>query len=1088
MSAACKSSSGTAPVLGPLRGGTDVAALRTRLLQVIERHQSGDLAAAVAGYTQVLAVQPRQFDALRLLGAALLGQGKPVQAIEALDRAIDVRQDFVEVWSLRAQALAQVGRVADAAVSLERCVALRPHDPGALNQLALQYAALGRFGDALERTDRALTFAPQAAPLLSNRGVFLGHLGRKIEAVASHERALAIEPEAAPLRANLAKALFEDGRCEDSVAQYDRVLAQQPAAAIWVARAAPLLALGRISTALASCDRALALDPRETSAWAMRGAVLAAMQRPDDALECFDRALASNPKDVDTQFNRALALLTLGRFKEGWEEYESRKQVGHFVTARAPEVAEWDGSQSLHGRGLLVLCEQGLGDAIQFARFLPELARRGARITLGVRAPLRRLMESVAGVDHVVLEGEALPQVELQCALLSVARNLRVTLESIPAAVPYLSAPQESVNRWRDALMARPCRARVGLVVSGNAEHPNDRNRSLKLEQLASLCSNLRAHNCQWHLLQNEIRAIDVPWLATLGIADHREELVDLAETAALVACMDAIVCVDSCVAHLAGALGRPVFVLLPLSSDWRWMLERTDSPWYPSAHLLRQGQAGNWNDVLEKLSSELDRQLGLATGVACETQKKAASTKPSADSLEAAITAHKAGDFAKAAALYRTQLMRTPDDPDVHRLLGASLLQGGLATQAIEELDRAVNGQSQNAEIWVLRGRALAELGRYAEAAQSLHRALALAPDNAKTWTDHGHAMQSMGNIEQALGSFERAVQLDPTQPQYAVHLAVARLALGDFERGWAGHEARLHVSALSMVPPTNCTYWDGVAALEGRRLLVSSEQGLGDTIQFCRYAPLLAARGARVVLGVQTALGPVLQSLPGVETLLIEGDVLPQVDLQCWLMSLPYLLHCTLERIPAQLPYLRAPSEAVARWHARLGFSADARIAGSVRRIGIACSGNPKHSNDRHRSMSLSSLAPFIQHLHSHGGGVVEWHLLQPQVPLADEPWLRCLGICDHRQQLKDFGETSALISLMDAVVSVDTSVAHLAGALGKPLYLLLPVNADWRWMTGRNDTPWYPGATLLRQKQLDDWTGPLNELETVLLAQLR
>jgi Flp pilus assembly protein TadD len=530
------------------------------------------------------------------------------------------------------------------------------------------------------------------------------------------------------------------------------------------------------------------------------------------------------------------------------------------------------------------------------------------------------------------------------------------------------------------------------------------------------------------------------------------------------------------------------VFILLPLSSDWRWMLKRKDSPWYPTAHLLRQEQAGNWNDVLQALSSALAHQLGLAASAASEMQNRAPSTKAPEGSLEAAIGAHKAGDFAKAAALYRAQLELSPDDADVRRLLGASLLQGGLAAQAMEEFDHAVQGQGEFAETWVLRGRALSELGRYAEAAQSLDRALALAPDNAKTWTDHGHALQSTGNFEQALRSFEQAAQLDPNQPQYAVHLAVTRLTLGDFERGWAGHEARLLVPELSMVPPTNCPYWDGVTPLEGRRLLVSGEQGLGDTIQFCRYAPLLAARGARVIFGAQFALQSVLRSLAGVDTLLTEGDVLPRIDLQCWLMSLPYLLHTTLESIPAQSPYLFAPRQAVERWHARLGISTDKRTAGSIRRIGIACSGNPTHNNDRHRSMSLSVLAPLVARLQTGSKTAVQWHLLQPQLPSADEPWLPRLSVYDHRAQLKDFGETAALIGCMDAIVSVDTSVAHLAGALGATLYVLLPINADWRWMTGRDDSPWYPGAKLLRQRRLDDWSGPLNELEQLLLSQPR
>jgi tetratricopeptide (TPR) repeat protein len=542
------------------------AARRQRLLAAIGLHQQGRLEPAIAGYREILAQDPRQFDALRLLGVALLDSDQAPQALEALDHALSVRTNMAEVWEQRGKALARLQRGDEACASFERALALEPLRAGTINHLGLQLTTLGRLDEAVALFDRALAVRP-VAEIWANRGKVLHDLNRSDEALASFDRALALRPD-------LAQA--------------------------WNGRVAPLRALGRREEALESCERALALDPRDGLAWALRATLLAESTQRDEALRCFDESLRLRHADPSTDFSRGLLHLTLGRFESGWDGYEARLNV--WKVAPATAAPGWDGCEALGGRALLLTCEQGLGDTIQFARYAPWLAQhRSAQVSVLVPAPLRALMHTLAPPVQVFSNGDALPSFDLQCPLLSVPHRLQTRLDSIVAEVPYLHADPARVAAWRQHLGPVQQR-RVGLVCSGARGHGNDRSRSIALAQLAPL----RQPEVELHLLQKDLREEDVAALQALGILDHRDRLDDFADTAALIACLDLVISVDTSVAHLAGALAAPLWLLLPANPDWRWMLEREDSPWYPTARLFRQSRLGDWDEVIARVAAEL--------------------------------------------------------------------------------------------------------------------------------------------------------------------------------------------------------------------------------------------------------------------------------------------------------------------------------------------------------------------------------------------------------------------------------------------------------------------------------------------------
>jgi tetratricopeptide (TPR) repeat protein len=580
--------------------------LRARLLRAIDLHRSGFVKEAIDGYRNVLREAPRQFDALRLLGAALLADRRAQDGVAYLEQAAAARPEFAEVWGLLGQCLAASQRAGEACDAYERAVRLRPDDVASWSNWGLQCDALGRHVEAIEHFDRALALVPQSAEIWSNRGIALGQAKRFEEALASQQRAVALRRDSAPIWCNLGKALNDLDRHHEAVESFDRALELAPdSASALSSRCTPLRALGRLEEALACCERALQISastPSDAGAWSVHGALLAELHRHAEAIPSLERAAALAPSDAQTQFNRGLLYLTLGRLEDGWAGYEWRTRLPGHAGSEVAGRPTWDGREPLTGRVLLLTCEQGLGDSIQFSRFVPLLEKRGARIVLAVPAALRSLMQTLSPQIHVVTDGDEMPRFDLQCSLLSLPHRLGTTLASVPADVPYLSAPPPALERWQRRL-GTPGRPRVGVVCSGNPRHSNDRNRSIALAHFAAL----QDLDLEMHLLQKDLREEDCSWMSVIPVIDHRDQLHDFADTAALTACMDLIVSVDTSVAHLAGAMGVPVIVLLPAAPDWRWMLERADSPWYPTARLLRQPVPGDWTVVIEALREAIE-------------------------------------------------------------------------------------------------------------------------------------------------------------------------------------------------------------------------------------------------------------------------------------------------------------------------------------------------------------------------------------------------------------------------------------------------------------------------------------------------
>lgn len=422
-------------------------------------------------------------------------------------------------------------------------------------------------------------------------------------------KAIEIDPDNAAPHNNLGLVLHELRRFEGALASYERAIALKPDyAEAWSNRGNTLRGLGRLEAALGSYERAIALKPDYARALANRGNLLRELGQVDAAVDSCDRAIAANPALGQAHFNKSLALLLGGDFAKGWELYEWRwADEEKILERRRFEQPLWLGKESLAGRTILLHAEQGLGDTIQFCRYAPLVAEMGARVVMEVQKPLASLLGQVPGIAELIVKGSPLPSFDYQCPFLSLPLALKAELHSIPRSPRYLHADQRKLVRWASRL-GESDRPRIGLAWSGSPRHQNDRKRSLRL---ADLLPFLPA-GCQYVSLQKEVRDVDRPILASsANILDFSAEIDDFADTAALCELMDLVISVDTSVAHLAGALGRPTWVLLPFVPDWRWLLDRNDSPWYPSIRLYRQKGIGDWASVFHGLQGDLTSLYG---------------------------------------------------------------------------------------------------------------------------------------------------------------------------------------------------------------------------------------------------------------------------------------------------------------------------------------------------------------------------------------------------------------------------------------------------------------------------------------------
>jgi hypothetical protein len=414
------------------------------------------------------------------------------------------------------------------------------------------------------------------------------------------------------------------------------------------------------------------------------------------------------------------------------------------------------------------------------------------------------------------------------------------------------------------------------------------------------------------------------------------------------------------------------------------------------------------------------------------------------------------------------------PDYAEALRNRGVTLHELKRFDEALASYEQALAVRPDYAEALSNRGTSLHELKRFKDALASYDHALGVLPNYAEALHNRGVTLHELKRFDEALASYEQALAVRPDYTRAHFNEAICRLVIGDFDRGWEKFDR--YFNRYYQFRRPGVSNRTALAVIAGKTILLHARLGFGDTIQFCRYVPLVAELAARVILEVQAPLHGLMSTLPGAAQIATRGDPLPDFDVQCLLESLPFVFGTRLETIPSATPYLRVSSQAIMNWNARL-------VGSRARpRIGLAWSGDPMNWNDHNRSMRLGSLLPLLELS-------ATFVSLQKDVHAGDAAVLKARSDVLHfGDELKDFSDTAGLLSNLDLIISVDTSVVHLAGALAKPVWVMLPFIPDWRWLLDRDDSPWYPTARLFRQDDSRAWESVIVRVHAALQDFLR
>jgi tetratricopeptide (TPR) repeat protein len=623
------------------------------VMQGLAYHQQGMFNEAKALYEQVLKVQPKNFSALQLIATLYAQTNNPLKAIDFFSKAIRINPNFAPCYSNRGNALKELGRYSEAIISYDKAISLQADDAYTYSNRGVVLQELGRTEEALASYDKAISLNPNSAESYSNRGVVLQELGRTEEALASYEKAISLYFNSPKTHFNRGNALKDLGRFDDALVSYENAIGLNQTWAeaycnrgntlqelnqfdqalesfnkaiqfkpdyseAYSNRGNALQELGRLEESLESYDRAIQISPNLLDAYSNRGLCLEKLKRLDESLESYDKAIQISTDSADIRWNKSLTLLLSGNYEEGWKEYEWRWD-NKFLTGsknkRSFSQPLLPVGESLKDKTILIYAEQGLGDTIQFSRYISQVAQLGANVIFEVQPALINLLKNLKGVGQIVGKGGSLPKFDYQCPLMSLPLVFKTKLDTVPNIVPYVFAEKNKIDYWHKKLISARG-LKVGLVWNGGfrPEQPKlwsvNNRRNIHVSLISAALSNL---NVNFYSLQkgepaeSEIKHRQDELWPNKNFINYSDELHDFSDTAALIDNLDLIISVDTSTAHLAAAMGKPVWLLNRFDSCWRWLIDRDDSPWYSSIKIYRQSKMNDWNSVLDRIRVDIE-------------------------------------------------------------------------------------------------------------------------------------------------------------------------------------------------------------------------------------------------------------------------------------------------------------------------------------------------------------------------------------------------------------------------------------------------------------------------------------------------
>ena len=561
---------------------------------------------AITNYDKAIALEPKYAEAWSNKGNALSKLKLLDQAVLAYEKAIALNPHYAEAWTHKGNALNELGRYEEALLAYQQALTINPNYADAWSNAGNSLTEIKQYEAAFTAYEKAITANPKYAEAWTNKSNLLSKLNRNEEAITCCKNAIAIDPEYTPAYSNLAAyqaALFEYDLALKSA---EKAIALDPTyAKAWLNKGSVLNYLGDYTQAMTCFDRAIDLQPNYPDAWANKGVSHYELLNLEDSIACCNKAIESDPSYIDSYWNKSFAQLMLGRFDEGWVNYEYRWRRNNTDQYLYPNLPALTSLSDLRNKKILVWAEQGFGDTLQFARYIPKLIELGAQVTFEVQGALNSLFQNQYACT-LISKGDPIGDIDLQTPLLSLPLLFQTDLHSIPSNTPYIQVSPKEIEKWKNKLPLEKNKLNIGIACSGNInfdlKHGN--KRPIPLISFSKLA---KEHNL--FLIQKEIRESDQATLITLGNIHYLGDLIHhFEDSAAIIENMDLIISIDTSLAHLAGALGKKMIVLLPWCPDWRWLATGASNPWYQEATLIRQSNAGDWNPVIEKLEEILGK------------------------------------------------------------------------------------------------------------------------------------------------------------------------------------------------------------------------------------------------------------------------------------------------------------------------------------------------------------------------------------------------------------------------------------------------------------------------------------------------
>ncbi|AWB67177.1 hypothetical protein C2869_12350 [Saccharobesus litoralis] len=854
--------------------------------------------------------------------------------------------------------------------------------------------------------------------------------------------------------------------------------------------------LNRHDQAITALEKSQSLGCKSAKLHENLGIVYTGTGRLKDALHHYKLAAQQMPNEAKVRFSYGIVLLLDGQFELGWQEYQHRANALN-LKHKPDNTTRWTG-QNLADKHLIVIHEQGLGDTINFVRYIPYLAQQAKKLTLKVQQPLVEQIKQLKGLannSQVISTDDPVSTADYFCTLMDLPGLFNANLSNIPQHTPYLTPIASKVEFWQQQLSNIEGK-KVGLVWGGNPSHARDKERSLSLAQFAPLFTQ---QNVQFISLQMGEPLKQISQFQHGEILDYSSHLNDFSDTAALISQLDLVISIDTSVAHMAGALNIPTWLLVNYVPDWRWLMTSRSTIWYPSVRLFREQQLQNWQPTLNQLNVEfshwlqdkqwLDNQYlfdGIKQNQLSEVSITAVNRlQNNGQDIEAlralAIIATKQEQIDYALSNLQKLLAISPFDLDAHMRIGQLYQNQQQFDQALEHYLTALPLQSNNNNLYILTGQCFHRTHRQHEAIAMFNKVLASDPNNADALSELGSSYKQIGQHQQALQVWQHAQKLAPNKQQNTVRLGMQQLLMGQFTQGWQNFNVRWQTDKYSKDHIyRQYPVWQGQKV---DTLLVYDEQGLGDTIQFLRYIWPAAQRVNKLKLLIKDKLHCLLEhdlaQLPTNVELIAGMTFTGTMDAHCPLMALQIALSMQSDGLHQQVPYLHVANTYQQKWQQRIPQS-------DLLKVGLVWAGNPEHLKDQYRSIELQALSELCEIENGKGenseGKKIAWYSLQMGEGLKqiDDCQFAIKRLDD---QIENFADTSAILQQLDLLITVDTSVAHLAGALNVPCWLMLSADPDWRWLLNTDKSYWYPNTRLFRQHTIYQWSDVIQDIKLAL-----